>query len=174
MKPTTLIVTLVAIVVAFLAGYGTGFIHGFRNAFWFDSPGKGTIDVIELKQLRRGDITKVIESKEDDLDWQIFLHSEYLSKGNPLKIHFYFNYFSDPQWKTADKDYRSFMNIIVKYRTEYPIQSAPPEFTKDADEKLKKEMTYNFNSRIETIKKTLNQYGWKEKPLTTGSTTKRD
>ena len=163
-KTTTIIVLLTTIILAFLAGYGTGFIHGFRNAFWFDAAGRGSVDAIELRQLRRGDIPKVIENREDNLDWQIFLHSEYLKKGNPLMIKFYFNYFSDPQWKTADKDHRIFMNYIVKYRTEYPIQTTPPEFTKDADEEIKKEMTKNFEARIQTIKKTLNQYGWKENP----------
>lgn len=164
LKSTSLLVLLSAMAVSLLVGYGVGFIHGFRNAFWFDAPGRGLNYVIELRQLRRGDINKVIESKEDDLDWQVFLHSEYLKKGNPLMVQFYFNFFSDPQWKTADKDYRTLMYTIVKYRSEYPTQTTPPEFTKDADEEIKKQMTDNFNSKITAIRSTLKQYGWKDNP----------
>jgi len=164
-KKTILFISgFVIISIVFAVGYTAGFIRGFQNAFWFDSPGKGLADTIELRQLRRGDINKVIQAKEDDLDRQILLHSEYLKKGSPMMTQLYFSYFADPRWTTAEKDHHLFMNDVVRYRNEYPIHFSLPEFTKDADESLKKEMKMNVEKQIVSIKKTLIQYGWKGNP----------
>jgi hypothetical protein len=163
-RPISLIAFLIIIGLVFSAGYMTGFIQGFRNAFWFDSPGQGVVLVNDLRQLRRGDIKQAIESKELYLDKQIFLHGEYLEKGSPTMIQWYFNYFAEPRWKTAGKDHRTFMHIVAKYRNEYPIHLSTPEFTKDADESFKKDIEKAVEKEIESIKKTLTQYGWQETP----------
>ncbi len=164
LRPISLIAILITIGLVFSAGYMTGFIQGFRNAFWFDSPGKGVVLVNDLRQLRRGDIKQVIESKEHELDKQIFLHGEYLEKGSPTMIQLYFNYFAEPRWKTAEKDHRTFMHIVAKYRNEYPIYLSTPEFTQDADESFKKDVEKEVEKEIESIKKTLTRYGWKGNP----------
>jgi hypothetical protein len=163
-KPISLIVVLVAIGIAFSLGYMSGFIKGFQNAFWFDAPGKALVDIVDLRQLRKGDINQVIDSKEDDLDKQIYLHGEYLKKGNPQMTQFYFTYFSDPRWPTAIKDTQILMYDAARYRSQYPIHISAPCFTREADKAFKKEMKSRFDNEVETIKKTLLLYGWKVTP----------
>ncbi len=163
-KTILFIAGFVTIGIVFAIGYTSGFIHGFRNAYFFDAPAKGVVDIVELRQLRRGDIKQVIESKEDHLDNQILLHSEYLKKGSPRKIQVYFSYFFEPKWNTAEKDYLSLMHTVVKYREEYPIHLTVPELTKDVDESYKKAVKSNVDNEIDLIKKTLIYYGWEEKP----------
>ena len=76
----------------------------------------------------------------------------------------YFSYFADPRWATAENDHLAFMHTLVRYRNEYPIHLSLPSFTKEADETFKKDMKANIDKELDSIKKTLLLYGWKENP----------
>jgi hypothetical protein len=98
------------IVVAFVAGLYAGVILGVDQFQKLDSSAKASVLTGELRALRAGDVEKVIQSKEIEVDGGVVRALEFQESGMPWLFWPYMH-----SW-----DHTPSLQRIANYRKQYP------------------------------------------------------
>jgi hypothetical protein len=99
-----------AIIIAFVGGVYAGVLLGVVEFQKLDSSAKGSVLTAELRALRAGNVDKVIEGKEIELDGSLVSALKFQESGMPWLFWPYMH-----SW-----DHTPSLRRIAQYRKEYP------------------------------------------------------
>jgi len=145
---------IIVALVSFSVGIVFGFKKGFENNYVFDASNRALLITADLKMLRDESISRVkmIEQKEEQLDFEILMHSNYLEHGNPLMVRLYYELFLNFSPDLSPKEFLRSVNnnmiMVAKYRSEHPIKMSV-----DDNEEFKDTIAKQIHRIEETLRK---------------------
>jgi hypothetical protein len=115
---------LIAITVSFAVGLRTGATVGVEQFAKMDSSARASVLASELQALRAGNVGKIIEAKEIEVDSNVVNAIEFQKSGMPWLF-----WPNDLAW-----NHERSLGYVAQYRKQYPPVApkfAPPEGSRD-------------------------------------------
>ena len=139
-----------------LAAGGTGFAGGVfvgaKDTVWqfvlLDSSAKASLLTYELQALRAGNIKRIIDTKEIELDGELVHFAEFRREERPWIFWLY-------GWK--EREHAKYMKHVASYRKQYPPFTTTIDFGKDNP--MKEEMEKHVQDVKNVTAEILKEYG---------------